>query len=248
MSMTVRYIYKIQNKLNNKIYVGQSKNPASRFINHIKIAKMGPTHANFSAVHGAIRKYGQENFLLEIIEVCDENTSNDREIYWIKFYKSRNNECGYNLTDGGDGVLNLSEESKNKRKEKMLGRKHSEDHKKKISEANKGKIISSNTKRKISIANSGENNGMFGKTISNETRKKLSEFQSSRKRSPLSEEHLQKIKLARSQQNSSFRISKEIKQEIVSLYASGQYTKKQLAEKFNLKYNSVVKIIRSHLK
>lgn len=127
-----------------------------------------------------------------------------------------------------------------------LGKKHSEEHKRKISEANKGKIISEAARNKISIANSGENNGMYGKTPSVESKQKMAEFQATRNiREPLTEEHKNKLRTAASKQDFSFRISLEVKQEIVKLYATNQYTKKQLAEKFNLKFNSVVKIIRT---
>ena len=246
--MSLHYIYKIRNKINDKIYVGKSKNPASRFVRHIKIAENFSKDDNhFQAIHGAIKKYGKDNFSLEVIETCDENTVNDREIYWIRELKSQIKKYGYNLTAGGDGALNVSEETKNKRRAKIIGRKHTEEHKKKISDANIGRKISDEVKQKISQANAGENNGMSGRTHDIEVREKMSKFQGSRKyREPLTEEHKQKNRDATLKQDFSFRIPIEIKNEIVQLYTSGNYTKRQLAEKFGLKYNSIVKIIRSH--
>ena len=42
---------------------------------------------------------GVENFSFEVIEECGRESLNDREIYWIDFYHSR--EYGYNMTRGG---------------------------------------------------------------------------------------------------------------------------------------------------
>lgn len=245
--MTIHYIYQITNKINGKLYIGKSVNPISRFARHVKIAETFlESDNNFQAIHGAIKKYGKENFTLDTIEVCDENNIDERETHWIAFLNTQNKNFGYNLTAGGDGVKYMSEESKAKRRAKMLGRKLSEAHKQKIGQANMGRVILPESRQKISIANSGENNGMSGKTHSDEAKKKMSDFQSSRIRNSLSEEHKQKNRIAALKQDHSFRISIEIKHEIVRLYNSGNYTKRQLAEKFGMKYNTIVKIIRTH--
>lgn len=55
----------------------------------------------------AIRKYGAENFKLEILEDnIDQQNLDDRECYWIDFYKTffYDNQHGYNLTRGGKGT------------------------------------------------------------------------------------------------------------------------------------------------
>lgn len=242
------YIYKILNNLNNKIYIGKTNDLQKRWYNHVYCALVENEPYYF---YNAIRKYGAKNFTLEIIEECgSEELALLREKYWIATLDSNNRNIGYNMTSGGDGVSGFkhSEDSKNKQKIKMLGRKLTIEHKQKISQGNKGKIVSLEARSKISKANIGENNGMYGKTISNETREKLSEFQSSRIREPLSEDHKQKNRDAALKQDRSFRISIEIKKEIIMLYNTNNYTKKQLAEKFGLKYNSVVKIIKTYKK
>jgi hypothetical protein len=89
-----------------------------------------------------------------------------------------------NLTDGGDGIHNLSDKSlrklKRNRKGKgagekngMYGRKHTQEAKDKVSNANKGRVLSKSHKRKLSRASSGENNGMFGKKHSLESKQKI---------------------------------------------------------------------------
>jgi len=243
--MTLHYIYKITNKVNGKMYIGKTKNVISRFARHVKISEtFSESDNHFQIIHKAIKKYGKENFLLETIEVCNEINVNEKEIFWISMLKTQDKNYGYNLTSGGDGAINVSEESKEKRRLKMLGRKHTDEHNKKISESHKGKIITKEVRQKISVANSGENNGRFGKTVSDETRKKMSNFQSMRLRGSLTEEHKKRNSEAAKNQDRSFRIPIEIKNEIVKLYLTGLYTKKQLAIQFNLKYNSVAKIIR----
>lgn len=87
-----KWIYKITNNINGKIYIGQSVSPARRFNSHI-------SGAFNSAIHNAIKKYGEENFSFDIIEGPIQNY-NEREIYWIKFYDSYN--TGYNRTIGGE--------------------------------------------------------------------------------------------------------------------------------------------------
>jgi hypothetical protein len=46
-----------------------------------------------------MRKYGIEHFYIELIE--ETNNPEEREIYWIEYYKAYKN--GYNATRGGDG-------------------------------------------------------------------------------------------------------------------------------------------------
>lgn len=88
-------IYKIQNLINGKIYIGQSVHIKARFNQHKNEAKNGNTRP----LYNAIRKYGVENFSFEVIEECSKEKLNEREIYWIKKYDSFHN--GYNLTPGG---------------------------------------------------------------------------------------------------------------------------------------------------
>ena len=95
-------IYKITNKINNKIYIGKTcRNLSTRWREHCSKANQ----KNKFYLHNAIFKYGQENFIIEKIDETDnETTINQLEQYWINFYQSNNRKYGYNLTDGGDGI------------------------------------------------------------------------------------------------------------------------------------------------
>ena len=58
-------IYKITNKINNKIYIGQSIDIKERWKQHFYKAYNKKESGYNSAIHQAFRKYGYENFLLK---------------------------------------------------------------------------------------------------------------------------------------------------------------------------------------
>lgn len=100
------FIYKITNKITNEIYIGQTKKTVHyRFLEHFRQAKTeAEGKRKLTHFHAALNKYGQENFIVETIEECDNNLLNEKEIYWIKYYDSYNN--GYNSTTGGQNKNN----------------------------------------------------------------------------------------------------------------------------------------------
>ena len=71
-------IYKIENLINGKVYIGQSIEIERRFKKHL-------TAKDNTVIHKAIRKYGKENFSLQILEKCDTILLDDRESYWINY-------------------------------------------------------------------------------------------------------------------------------------------------------------------
>ena len=107
--MSTTGIYKITNKTNNKCYIGQSVNIEKRWYNHKYSYKNSNTKDYNSTFHTALRKYGINNFSFEIIEECDIDSLNEREIYWIEFYNSYYR--GYNETPGGDNGFSCPGES-----------------------------------------------------------------------------------------------------------------------------------------
>lgn len=90
-------IYKITNKLNGKVYIGQTQRDLeSRIREHIQSARLGTGYY----IHAAIQKYGWENFQVEPIAYTnDVDTLNELERFFISRYKS--DELGYNLAPGG---------------------------------------------------------------------------------------------------------------------------------------------------
>ncbi len=91
------YIYIIKNKINNKVYIGQTrKTIEARWKKHCQ-----DMFRLDYLLYRAMRKYGVENFYIEEIEQCSPEQLNEREIYWIAYYNSFHN--GYNSTLGGGG-------------------------------------------------------------------------------------------------------------------------------------------------
>ena len=102
-------IYLFENIINKKIYIGQAKDLHKRILTHFTI---NPD----IYFHKALHKYGEDNFNIYILEFCEEESLDIKEIYYIAKYKSNNPEIGYNLTAGGQGHLGVkcSEEQKEK--------------------------------------------------------------------------------------------------------------------------------------
>lgn len=116
----MRCVYLIRNTVNEKVYVGQTKNFVVRKAVHLYAARKGCERP----LYRAIRKYGEDAFVFEILEECDDSLINDREQYWISQYDSFNREKGYNLTSGGNQNYVLSEETKQKLHDLNIGEKN----------------------------------------------------------------------------------------------------------------------------
>lgn len=96
-------IYKIENKITGKVYIGQSVDIKKRLITHRYNAYNEKNADIYNLyLYTAIRKYGKENFTYTIIELCDKSLLDEREKFWISYYKANQKEYGYNLSDGGD--------------------------------------------------------------------------------------------------------------------------------------------------
>jgi group I intron endonuclease len=85
------FIYKTTNTINGKIYIGKSKLNDPAYLGSGMILRQ------------AIQKYGITSFVKEIIEECADEVVNDREKFWIGYYKSFERGVGYNIALGGSG-------------------------------------------------------------------------------------------------------------------------------------------------
>ncbi len=112
-------IYKATNKVNQKVYIGQtSKSLEERKRGHVSAAARGEN----TLFYNALRKYGVENFTWEIIDFCiSKEDACTKEKWWISFYSSfTNRNLGYNCSAGGEGGFGFQKSSiswKNKSKE-----------------------------------------------------------------------------------------------------------------------------------
>lgn len=138
-------IYEIVNTINNMCYIGQTRRSLQERIKYHKNDKQTRT-----PFYDDIRKYGWENFTVNIIEECEVEELNDREIYWI-VEKQTVYPNGYNLKIGGHQSSHhqLTREKMSKLK---TGSKFTESHKKNIRESNLGRKHTEETKRKMSLA------------------------------------------------------------------------------------------------
>lgn len=188
-------LYLITNDINNKKYVGQtlqSKGYKKRFKEHINTALKAKTH--LSCLHKAIIKYGANNFSVKLLlHDIPQSHIDFYECLWIKKLNTYyGNNCGYNMTYGGNGVKgyhytndvkkrismanklyweNLSEKEYKAqckiRSDNLKGKPKSEIHKKHLSE----------TRIKKGVAK-GCNNGFYGKQHTAKTKKLISESNS----------------------------------------------------------------------
>lgn len=97
----MHYIYKATNKINGKIYIGQTNNLKRRFYEHISDSRS--CHQPFDK---ALRKYGIDNFDIKIIDSSNQKDKiNKLEIYYISKFNSKV-PVGYNVANGGEGGSN----------------------------------------------------------------------------------------------------------------------------------------------
>ena len=61
-------------------------------------------------IHEAMRKYGIDNFTIELLEECSDDIRYERESYYIKLYNSTDKKNGYNIVLEGSGTLLYSSE------------------------------------------------------------------------------------------------------------------------------------------
>lgn len=104
-------IYKVTNKINEKIYIGQTVQKLNERINAHKSSAKNDCQYSF---HKAIRKYGFNNFEWEILEkyITDKNHLDKLELYYIKRYNSLTPN-GYNMTLNTCGNLGHDFSGKN---------------------------------------------------------------------------------------------------------------------------------------
>lgn len=104
-------IYKIENLTNGKVYIGQSKDIDKRVQHHFNGAAFDDKNVEYNTpLHQAIRKYGKDNFKIDILEECLRTDLDDREVYWIAYYGSFPPfaDKGYNLTAGGKSATSIN--------------------------------------------------------------------------------------------------------------------------------------------
>lgn len=166
-------IYQIRNVINDHVYVGQTTKLSKRWVQHYSLLKNNK-HKNVH-LQRAWNKYGEENFLYEVILYCEPFEMTRYEQFFEDFYQSKG--TSYNIRKCVDSNKGISwrEDSKKKLSEIRIGKKQTEETKEKLREISKRENLSQETLKKRSESLSGENNPMHGKHHSEETKRKMSE-------------------------------------------------------------------------
>ena len=120
----IGYIYKILNLKNKKVYIGQTieSNPMNRIKDHFANGTLKDPKNKNHKFYNAVRKYGKDNFKIEIINECYTNQKdlNNLETHFIQYYNSALK--GYNIRLEGGNNGRHSKSTKNKMRNKGLER------------------------------------------------------------------------------------------------------------------------------
>lgn len=185
--MSILAVYIVTNVANGKQYIGITKNLKRRWHEHMSANGSAP------ALHAAIKKYGPKGFILShVCDAFDFESACDIERNLIQQHNTKTPN-GYNLTDGGDGVVgrempDAEKESRRQTIIALMALLSPEERSEKF--GTKNRVWSPEQIEKIRASNIGKN---LGKKPSEEVRLKMSEAHQKRPRKPLGEETKEKI-------------------------------------------------------
>ena len=150
-------IYLLIDGTNDFEYVGQTTRSLEvRFKQHAKSKK-------HTYISNAIQSHGEDMFVKAILKICYSKEELD---FWEKhFIKSRDTKYpnGYNITDGGDGVVGWTDEMRARVSEANTGKKRTPEQCANISAAQIERFKDPAEREKISASKSGEKHPFFGK-------------------------------------------------------------------------------------
>lgn len=166
-------IYLIANKVNGKFYVGSAADIQERWWHHLTQARRGE-HAN-RLIQEAWNQYGENNFIISVLEYCDRECLLQREQYYIDTLKPEYNLCP--IAGSTKGMMRTQAfRDRMKGNKYGLGKKHTQEAKNKIAAARLGKKLTQSAKDKVSIARKG-NKDWLGRKHTQESRQKMSVIQ-----------------------------------------------------------------------
>lgn len=118
MEKNMGTIYKIENLVNGKVYIGQTMHCVNKRMRvHRAKLKRGCHHSGH--LQNAFNKYGADRFKVSILENCNIEEIDSREKFWIKYYKDQG--LSYNIEDGGNYIKEIPMETRKKMSESHKG-------------------------------------------------------------------------------------------------------------------------------
>lgn len=241
----------IENKINNKKYIGQTVDFEKRIDRHYHKLK-GNRHDN-EHLQNSFNKYGANVFRIILLEdEVDKEDLDEREIYYINKFNTYKGK-GYNMTSGGDSV-EFTDEVVKKIKESKVGDKN----------PNYGKTLEEMHKEgcKCSFCDhsqiSGENNKFAkisideGKEIFNKYHNEGVKVKELSKIYPLSRNTISKIiycnhystrDLSYDGLKGTYKVTKELGEEIYKEYKNTNKSQYELADMYNLHRSTIQKIV-----
>lgn len=185
-------IYEILNIKNNKRYIGQSIHVRTRLLKHRRILKKNEHQSKH--LQNSWNKYGEENFVFNVIEYCEIEELDSKEDYYILKYNSNNREYGYNerIDNKTNRGLKWSEEQREKWMNSMKNNPWYKNHKipqetlEKAWEASRNKIWTEEERKRHSEI-------LKGTTVSDTSKMKLAQQGSKNPSSKLTENDIKEI-------------------------------------------------------
>lgn len=245
----MHYLYHIENQINGKIYVGKSmERRDSRWLEHKIDARSGRTKM---PIHRAMNKYGEENFSYNVISMY--NTQEEALLAEVDLiaYLREQGVVLYNVADGGNGW--------------MSGKKRgprSAEHQKNAHKFPKGNIpVNKGTEMSLETRNKVSKNAA-GRKISDLQRQEIKDLYATGKYShreigllySISQGHITNIINGKTgyisrksllPKKSKISIKrKNMTDEIIRSYKTGNYTQTELAKMYQLHRKTIGSIIK----
>lgn len=237
-------IYRITNLLDNKVYIGQTKDPKGRWSRHKSDARLGKKR-NWH-LYDAMRKHGIDNFVFEIIAQTKIMAEVDQlETDLIDLYKSSDRDLGYNISAGGQTNKLVSVETREKMSKAAMGREP----------WNKNKPCSEETKSLLSQANIG-NKFRLGVKTSDETKTLLSKINIGKKITKKTRRKMSQSMLGKNvgEKNGMFgkasahaKLTMEQAAEIRREYKAGGITFIALANQYGVSKKTILNIVHNKI-